>query len=211
MGVTAVALAVGLVAGLAAGGRPSNAASCTFHLWPALVVGVVLQGVPELLGLEGSAAYAAVACSYTALLAFAAANLRLTGMAVVLVGLALNTAAILPNGGMPVRGPALVQAGIVEPDDVGALDFGSKRHLERDDDVLVVLGDVVPVPPFREVLSIGDLLLSAGLAAVVFRLLRPARSASAPGRGHPVGTATASRGGTGAVVLRDGDRLREGR
>lgn len=175
MGATAIALALGIAAGLLAGGRPSNAASATFRLWPALVAGIVLQGVPELLGVAGASALVAVACSYFALVTFALANLRIVGMPIVLVGLALNAAAIIPNGGMPVRPDALVEAGIVAPEEVALVDLGSKRHLERDDDVLVGLGDVLPVPPLREVLSFGDLVLSAGLAGIAFRLLRPPR------------------------------------
>lgn len=176
MGATAIALALGLAAGLLAGGRPSNAASVTFRLWPTLVAGIVLQGGAELLGVDGATAHVLVVGSYLALVTFAVANLRIAGMPIVLVGLALNAAAIIPNGGMPVRPDALVRAGIVAPEEVALVDLGSKRHLERDDDVLAGLGDVIPVRPLGEVLSVGDLVLSAGSVAVAFRLLRPARS-----------------------------------
>ena len=176
VGYTAIAIALGLVAGLAAGGRPANAARHTLRLWPALLFGAAAQWLPELLDVPESAAFVAVACSYLALVAFAVANLRLVGMPVVLVGLALNSAVIFPNGGMPVRGSAVVQAGLVEPDEVATIDFGSKRHLETEDDVLTILGDVVPVAPLREVISFGDLILAAGVADAVFRLLRPNRA-----------------------------------
>ena len=199
MGATAIALALGIAAGLLAGGRPSDAGSTTFRLWPALVAGVLLQAGPDLLGVAGAAAFAALAGAYLALVVFALANLRIGGMPIVLAGLALNAAAVIPNGGMPVRPDALVRAGIVAQDEVARVDPGPKRHLERDGDVLVVLGDVIPVPPLREVLSVGDLLLSAGLAGVAFRLLRPART-------------SARRAGHGAVAAGAEDlRLPEGR
>ena len=176
MGYTAIAVALGVLTGLAAGGRLANAAAATLRLWPSLAVGTAAQWVPELLDVPERAAFAGVVVSYLALAAFAVANLRLVGMSVVLVGLGLNVAVIFPNGGMPVRAEAVVQAGLVGPDEVAAVDYGSKRHLERDDDVLTVLGDIVPVAPFGEVVSFGDLILAAGVADVVFRLLRPSRS-----------------------------------
>lgn len=172
MGVTAVAVAIGLAAGLLAGGRPSGDRH-TFRLWPALLFGVVAQWLPDLPGVPDGAAPLAVACSYLALIAFAVANLRLVGMPVVLVGLVLNMAVIVANGGMPVRVEALVAAGIVEADEVSAVDLGPKRHLEEEADVLAVLGDVLPVAPLREVISFGDLILAAGVADVAFRLLKP--------------------------------------
>jgi len=180
VGYTAIAVALGVLAGLAAGGRPANAADATLRHWPALAVGAAAQWVPELLDVPERAAFAGVVVSYLALTAFAAANLRLVGMSVVLVGLGLNIAVTFPNGGMPVRAEAVVQAGLVGPDEVAAVDFGSKRHLERDDDVLAVLGDIIPMAPVREVVSFGDLILAAGVANVIFRLLRPSSLRRAP-------------------------------
>ncbi|MEX2658060.1 MAG: DUF5317 family protein [Acidimicrobiales bacterium] len=177
MGYTAIAITLGLVAGLVAGGRPANAARRSLRWWPALAGGAAAQWIPELLDVPESAAFAAVVASYAALAAFAVANLGLVGMPVVLLGLVLNIAVILANGGMPVRAEAIIAADIAAtPEEIAALDFGSKRHLEDRDDRLTVLGDIVPVPPLREVLSFGDLILAAGVTNVVFRLLRPARS-----------------------------------
>jgi hypothetical protein len=171
MGFTTVAVIAGLVIGLAAGGRIRNLGSQRFRWWLLLPLGAVLQTVPELW--EVPAALAMVLASYAALAAFAMANLHLVGMSVVMVGLALNVAPIVANGGMPVRAEAIVAAGISEPHDVEHLRFGAKRHLERPDDRLTFLGDVIPVPPLREVLSFGDLVLAFGVADVLARMLRP--------------------------------------
>jgi hypothetical protein len=100
----------------------------------------------------------------------------------------LNIAVILPNGGMPVRTAAVVDAGIVESEEVARIDVGSRRHLERDDDVLVPLGDVIPLAPLREVVSVGDLVLAAGLGTVVFRLLRPRADAAREAPDHGTGS-----------------------
>ncbi len=98
-------------------------------------------------------------------------------MPVVLLGLVLNVVVIGANGGMPVRASAIVDAGIASNRlEIAALDFGSKRHLEEEDDRLMILADVIPVAPLREVLSFGDLILAAGISNVVFRLLRPPRA-----------------------------------
>jgi hypothetical protein len=175
MRFTSIAVAVGLLLALALGGRASNVARQRLRWLPALVAGAALQLGAEVLDLGDPLALVAVAASYAALAAFAVANLRLVGMPVVLVGLALNTLVIGANGGMPVRGDAILSLGSVEAHELAALDFGAKRHLERPDDRLTVLGDIIPVVPLSEVLSFGDLVLAVGVADVVFRILRPRR------------------------------------
>ena len=174
---TAVAVVGGLVLGMLLGGRPSNLANATLR-WPlALLGGVVLQWVPELLGAGENESFVLVAASYIALALFAAVNIRLVGMPIVVVGLALNALVIGLNGGMPVRAEAVVAAGLADDaGEVESLDFGAKRHLETRDDLVPILGDVLPVEPLGEVLSFGDLVLSAGVGNLLFRLVRPARS-----------------------------------
>jgi hypothetical protein len=180
MGISIVALALGLVLGIAAGGRPRNAGRRPVRAVGVLAAGVVAQAVPELGWVEGDAGLALVLLSYGLVTTFALVNLRLVGMPVALVGLLLNVVVIGLNGGMPVRAEAIVAAGIADHDEVASLDFGGKRHLETPDDRLVVLGDIIPVPGFREVVSFGDLILAAGVADVVFRLLRPRRAPRQP-------------------------------
>lgn len=172
MRFTAVAVAAGLLIGLLRGGRPSDVGRRALRWWPALFVGIVAQALPESVEVDRAAVMASLAASYASLTAFALANLRLTGMPVVLVGLLLNAVVILSNGGMPVRADAIRAAGLGDPVEVDSLDFGTKRHLEDDEDRLMVLADIIPVRPLREVLSFGDLILALGIGDVVFRLLR---------------------------------------
>ena len=171
MGFTAVVLLGGVLVGLVAGGRPSNIARRSLRWWPLVTTGLLLQLAAEI---GGAAGWAVVALSYASLTAFAVRNLRLVGMPVVLVGLALNMTVIGVNGGMPVRLDAIRAAGQLSAEDARSVDFGAKRHLADDSDRLVVLGDVIPVRPTREVASFGDLVLAFGVANVLFRLLRPA-------------------------------------
>lgn len=172
MGHIAIALLLGLAAGLATGGRPSNARHRRLRGTGALGGAVVLQAFPELVDVSETTGLAFVLVSYALLVAFALANLRIVGVPVALVGLLCNVAVITANGGMPVRAEAILA--VDRSADLGDLDFSAKRHLEEPDDRLTFLGDVVPVRPLGQVLSFGDLILAVGVADVVFRLLKPA-------------------------------------
>ena len=181
----AVAIVAGVVIGLVRGGRFENLGDASFRVWPLLIVGVAVQGAASF---TGDGAVAVILLSYVLLLLFTALNLQHAGMGVVLVGIAMNVAVIGVNGGMPVRDDAIVAAGIVEREEVPSLDFGSKRHLETDDDRLTVLGDIVPVPVAEEVLSFGDLAMAVGVASVLANLLRRRVSPRVPAASASTGT-----------------------
>ena len=172
MGFTAAAVAAGVVLGLLLGGRPSNIGRRPLQLVSVLVVSVALQAFAENVDIDDTLGLALVLVSYAGLSAFAVANIRLVGMPVVLVGLVCNLAVITVNGGMPVEREAIVAAGVATDAEIDRLDFGAKRHLEEDDQ-LMFLADIVPVSVTSEVLSFGDLILAFGVADVIFRLLRP--------------------------------------
>jgi hypothetical protein len=166
-----VATVVGLVVGVATGGRLSQIGNRAFRLWPVLALGFVVQVVAmrsDTLGAE------ALLASYACLLVFALANLHLRGMAVVAIGIAANALVIGVNGGMPVRGEALLAAGLAERETLPVIEDG-KHHLEEPDDRLTVLADIIPVPPLREVVSYGDLIQGVGLADVLVHLMRSRR------------------------------------
>ncbi|MCU1483351.1 MAG: hypothetical protein JWN67_97 [Actinomycetia bacterium] len=158
--------------GLVTGGRPRNITLRPLRGVGALGGAVILQAVPQLVDVSGTQGLACVLGSYVLLVAFALANVRLVGMPVILVGLVLNVVVIGLNGGMPVRAEAIYT--IDRHAKLEEIDFGAKRHLEDEQDRLTFLGDVLPVAPIGQVLSFGDLILSAGVANVVFRLLKPA-------------------------------------
>lgn len=165
---------VGVGFAVALGGRLRHLPSRRLR-WASLpLVAIALYWAPALLGASPSAAVTLLLASYAVLSAFAVANLRVVGMAVVLTGLLANAAVILVNGAMPVDPAAVVAAGLARPDDLEEMDLGPARRWEGPSDRLGVLGDIIPVPPLGEVVSFGDLVLAAGLADVAFRLLRPA-------------------------------------
>lgn len=172
MAFTIVAVALGLVLGLALGGRPRNVGLRPISWVAVLLAGVGLQVAAEVATVNDDASLVLVLGSYVALTLFALVNLRLVGMPVVLVGLLCNFLVIGANGAMPVRASAVRAADVASSAD--GLDLGAKRRLAEPGDRFELLSDIVPVPaPVREVLSFGDLILAAGVADVVFRLLRP--------------------------------------
>lgn len=171
MAFTIVAVALGVVLGLALGGRPRNVGLRPIRAVPVLLAGVGLQVTAEAGGFGDLETLLLVLASYGLLTLFALVNLRLVGMPVVLVGLLCNFLVIGANGAMPVRASAVLAADVA--DSVQGLDLGAKRRLAEPGDRFELLGDVVPVTVAREVLSFGDLILAAGVADVVFRLLRP--------------------------------------
>jgi hypothetical protein len=116
--------------------------------------------------------FAGLLASYLCLLAFALANVRLVGMALVAVGIALNIIPIALNRGMPVRHDAVVAARISTAERVHFLRTDHKHHMERPGDRLMILADILPVRPLREVLSFGDVVLALGVADVLFHLVR---------------------------------------
>jgi hypothetical protein len=169
----AVALIAGFVIGMARGGRLQNIDSAAIKFAPLLALGIVVQAAARF---TSSGGVVILLLSYLLLLAFVGLNLNLVGMGIVAVGIAMNALVIGVNGGMPVRPDAIAEAGIAAPSAVDALDFGTKRHLETDDDRLTWLGDIVPVPlGAGEVLSFGDLVMAVGVADVIVHLLRRRR------------------------------------
>ena len=173
MRFTVVAVVAGLVIGLALGGRPRHLAGRGLRLWPLLFAGVAVQAVGARVG--DTLGFVLLVASYPLLLGFAAANVRLVGMALVGVGLLMNLATIATNRGMPVRRSAIVAAGIATDEEVASLHIAAKHHLERPSDRLMPLSDIIPVPGLHEVLSFGDLVLSVGVADTIVHLLRPPR------------------------------------
>lgn len=166
-----VAIVLGVSVGLALGGRFQRLGAASFRGSPLLVIGVGVQVLAAFVG--GRWGLTLVLASLALLGSFALTNLHLGGMGLVFLGVAMNLVVMTHNGGMPVRPAAVVAAGLATPEEVATLDLGTKRHLERPDDQLMVLADVLPVPVVHEVLSFGDLVMSVGVASVLVNLLRP--------------------------------------
>jgi hypothetical protein len=172
------------VLAFASGGRLSRFEGVHVRWWGLALAGLAVQFVPLPEGAGGTDLLVrtiVLAASYLALLAFAAINMHLPGVALILTGLALNAIVITANGGMPVSASALRSSD--QTDVLAQLERSGadKHHLRTNADVLVFLGDVVPIPaPIAQVVSIGDVLVYAGLMWFVVAAMRgrtpPARS-----------------------------------
>jgi hypothetical protein len=119
------------------------------------------------------------------------ANRHIAGLPVLALGAALNATAIAVNDGvMPASARAMRLAGL-EP----AEHFANSAAVA--DPRLLALGDVIPIPgpwPLGNVVSVGDLLIIAGLLTILHRASRaPQRPSHATARRPRESTAAEAR------------------
>jgi MFS family permease len=199
-------IVLGLVLGLIAGGSINNLAAVRLRWIGVLFLAVIVRfGTEAAIGAHIEAAQTLrlplFSLSFGLLLAGLWVNRSNPGLSLAFVGILLNTIAVVANGGyMPIWRPALVQAGF-EADAVF-----SPFHIIPQSDALNAafllragpLGDILPIPlPFiRNVASIGDLFLSAGLGFFLFATVlrtpteaaeEESRAAEGGRRGRPTG------------------------
>jgi hypothetical protein len=177
--VTGLALVAGAVIGLASGGRPRFLGRHRLRASWLVLVGFGLQLATDHLNVGGLGT-AMVLAGAVALLAFAVLNPTLVGIGVVAVGVAANALVIGLNDGMPVRPSSVVAAHIATREQQPTLSYGYRHHAETPSDKVRVLGDIIPLPQFREVVSFGDLILALGVAATIAHLSRPGPLHAAP-------------------------------
>ncbi len=161
-----VALLLGVILAVVLGGNLSRIAALPLRGEVLVLVALggqialfsrVGAGVPE--GLVGPLHLV----TYGLLIVFAALNLRVRPLALILGGLACNTVAIAVNGGrMPASDRALAALGLQQFD----------GNVSGSADRLVFLGDVFVLPSrllFANVFSVGDVVI--GLGAIAFVLV----------------------------------------
>ncbi len=175
-----LAAGLGIFGGLWHGGRLRNFARLEFR-WPLLfLAGLILRTVAFSRFLpDGALAIGLYVVASACLLVGMAANRRIAGIELVLIGLLLNAVVILANGGaMPVSAEALRA--------VGLYDFalrlraeGQVGHVEltTPDTRLRALADIIPLsylPGFRTVASAGDFFIAVGTLVIFYvGTLRP--------------------------------------
>lgn len=136
-----------------------------------LAAALVLQSVADRLPHPGDhdLGFGALVASYVLLLAFCSRNLIKTGMAVVMIGIAMNTATIVTNHGMPVAVPQVWGSPAEFTPTV-------KHHAQSSATSLYWLSDVIYLQPTDQMISFGDLVLAVGLVDVAFHGSRKRRS-----------------------------------
>lgn len=165
-----VVLLVSLGLGLALGGSVARLADLRLHR-PRLVVAAVLV---QLAGaVTGGPAYPlglVVSAGLVAL--FLARNRGVRGTGLLALGLLSNALVVALNGAMPVSSDAVGRAGISTQDILSGAD--PRHELAGPGTRLRPLGDVIPVllPVRPEVVSIGDVLVAAGLGQLVLLATR---------------------------------------
>jgi len=195
------ALVAGLVLGLLAGGRLDNLASVRLRFVQALFLGLFLRYAVQFAIEQGNDPVAALRLplftfGFLLLLTGLWANREHPGIAIAFVGILLNAAAMIINGGfMPVWSPAIAAAGLP------ATEIGTAFHVLVNpapgggvpaDFLLraIPLGDIIPipVPGLRNVASLGDFFLAGGLAFFLFAstVRSPAEHERATGLRRPL-------------------------
>jgi hypothetical protein len=173
---TLAVVAVAVAASLLRGGRFRYLAERPLVAPWLLFTGVAIQvavdvaAARELLPDAGWSGWVLLLVSQLLVVAFLLANRRLPGMSLVAIGLLLNAAVIAANRAMPVDPAAIVALGLE-----GAQVPPGKHTLLTDATRLPWLADIIPVPWLRSIISVGDLVIAAGLVPLTHGLLRPPR------------------------------------
>jgi hypothetical protein len=164
--IAVVVILAAAIAVLRGGSLYALAATRVRWLWLIYAAFVVQLGAalwsPDWLGETG--ALVIVLATNAAIGAFLLLNRNLPGTAIAAVGIVLNIVVISANGAMPVsaRAAAIANAADV-PEEAGV------KHERLDDDtILPWLADVIPVPPFRTIVSVGDIVLAVGIGYFVW-------------------------------------------
>lgn len=148
------------------GGRLSALLATNFLFLPVLFAAFAVQlgfeiWDPETLSTNGRLVVVVATSAGVAVFLFL--NRQLPGTVLAGVGLLLNVLVIAANGAMPVSPDAARVAGITE-----ALDSGIQHEPLTDDSRLPWLADIIPVPDTKLVISLGDVVLGAGIGVLVY-------------------------------------------
>jgi hypothetical protein len=177
------------LAGVARGGSMHNLAQLELAAWPLVFVAVAAQAAGAFAGALGAAHAGTwyvlgMVASAALIVVFVARNRALPGMALVAAGFLLNALVVTLNGAMPVAQEAADRVGIST---VGLYRHHDAKHeLIDDQTVLSPLADVIPVPlpgPLERgsnVISVGDVVLAAGIGVLVVNAMVAVRRRHVP-------------------------------
>jgi hypothetical protein len=172
----ALALAVGYLRG----GRLANVAGIHVRWAPAAMIGLAMQFAP----VPGrTLPLAMLLASFVLLTVFAAVNFRLVGFPLIALGICCNFLVIAVDHGMPVTREALTASGQESTLRLLIQAGGAKHHLATPADELLFLGDVIPLGPIQQAVSLGDVLTYAGVMwFIVAAMRRRGEQPAAPAR-----------------------------
>jgi DHA3 family macrolide efflux protein-like MFS transporter len=222
--VLIVGITLGLILGLLAGGSIANLSTVRLRGVAVLMFAVILRFATELLLIRGIGIVESLRLplflfAFVLLLATLWANRTQPGLRLAFVGILANTIAIVANAGhMPIWLPSLDAAGFT-PADVSS-PFHTILGPELSADFLRHAGPLadilpIPLPIIRNVASIGDVFLTAGLGfflfATVLRSQQDEENPDVGAEGVPLsGLASAMRLPRGLQAAMGNQRLRPG-
>ena len=173
------AIPIGMLAGGLLGGRLTALTAVRIRLAWLVVAAIAVQVAlfsPPAEALGPDLARALYVVSTGAVVGAVIANVRLTGMPIVLAGSVANLAAIVANGGSMPADPAALAA-------VGIRIAGPTNSVVLDRPALAPLTDVFATPawlPLANVFSIGDVLIGCGLVVVIAAAMRRGAGSAPP-------------------------------
>lgn len=191
MPFTVIVVVVAVVVSLLRGGRFEHIADADLRRSWLLFAGLFLQVIVDVLTVRGvlppTEGYIAIAASQALVLAWVASNWWRPGMVLIFLGLALNALVMGANGGMPVDLDAVRTLGFEDPTIVEG-----KHVVMTETTRLAWLADVLALPIVRTIISVGDLVLAAGLVPLTHHLMtyRPAHIRRGGRRGAEDATPT---------------------
>jgi hypothetical protein len=176
------AIALGIAAGIMAGGKISNVLDFKIKKAWLIILSLLIQisaqiavskGIDFIQNYLGILQFAVYALLITAFYY----NRQYIGMCIIAAGSILNAIVMIANGGrMPVNADILERLNLMEGAD--AVNSGQDiKHVFMDESTkLPFLGDIVHPPSFlscfMQVVSIGDIVITAGLLVLVFEIVR---------------------------------------
>ena len=169
------ALLIGVVAGLASGGKLAALGTTKVRLWPVALLGLVAQLLlfsPPLAAVVGPLGPSLYVVSTVLVLMALVLNLRQPGFWLVIIGALLNFTAIVANGGQMPASPEAFAA-LNGTALVPTTEF-TNSVLAGPGTQFAFLGDnfVLPRPvPLANVFSIGDVLIGVGGALFIFQTM----------------------------------------
>jgi hypothetical protein len=154
------------------GGRLHRIAEAPLRWSWLLALGVGLQVVVDVAAARGvfgdasTAGWLVLLASQLLVLAWVLANAQLPGTILIGIGLLMNAVVIAANGAMPVSPGALGAIGAE-----ATVTPTGKHTLLTDETRLPWLADILPLPPLRSIISVGDIVLAAGLIPMAHALM----------------------------------------
>lgn len=158
----ASSIALGGLLGLVFRGNWRNFRDIEIRWWPLALLALGTRVVAVLVGLPVWAHVLAILLTA----AVAAVNWRIPGATLVACGSLLNAIVIATNGGMPFDAAAAASVG------ARPLLSDALHHSIGPETQLLWLADVLPVELFRNVYSVGDVIIAAGGFWIPFAVLR---------------------------------------